>query len=131
HAVLGNLLGMKENFAQARTELETAMRLNPGSADILATYSGWGSTFGDPEGGANAADRALRMNPNYPAAQTSSFSYAYLMVNRCEDVLRLHQRDSEGNRSKYDWMQVASCLGSLGRKNEATMAVTEAVRRFP
>ena len=34
-------------------------------AGILTNYAGWASTFGEPERGAQAADRAMRLNPGY------------------------------------------------------------------
>src|SRR3712207_2534257 len=46
HAVLGNIVGPMGDFARAEAAFETALRLQPGSADILALYSGWASTFG-------------------------------------------------------------------------------------
>jgi hypothetical protein len=47
--------------------METALRLNPGDAEILTLYSTWASTFGHPERGAEMADHAIRLNPNYEA----------------------------------------------------------------
>ena len=32
---------------------------------MLTFYAGWASTFGKPERGAEAADKAIRLNPSY------------------------------------------------------------------
>ncbi len=73
HAVLGHMLGFRGEFGRAKTELDIALRLNPGSVGILTYYTGWASAFGEPERGAEMADRAIRLNPNYqPWASNSS-----------------------------------------------------------
>ena len=49
-----------------RAEFDKALRLNPGSADLLSIYAGWASNFGKPEEGVAAAERAMRLNPDTP-----------------------------------------------------------------
>ena len=78
HAVLGNQIADDGDFARGKAELDTALRLNPGSADILALYAGWASTFGDPERGAELADQAIRINPNYPPGMSGVFLHRLL-----------------------------------------------------
>jgi tetratricopeptide (TPR) repeat protein len=46
HSLLGWALGHQGNFAASEAEFETAMRLNPGDGEILASYSAWASAFG-------------------------------------------------------------------------------------
>ena len=82
HATLGYVLAMRGDFGPSEAEFDTALRLNPGDADILAEYSGWASTFGHPEHGAEAADHAIRLNPNYQVWQGFQFSWAYFSVGR-------------------------------------------------
>jgi len=77
--------------------METALRLNPGDAEILTLYSTWASTFGHPERGAEIADHAIRLNPNYEAYLTWNFSTAYFSAGRFEDALRILERLSEDN----------------------------------
>ena len=74
HAQLAWALGMKGDFAASEAEFDTALRLNPGDAEILARYSTWPSGFGHPERAAEAADRAIRLNPNYQVCQAWNFS---------------------------------------------------------
>jgi len=131
HSVLGTMLGEEDNFPEAKAELEIARRLNPGSSDILAQYAGWASTFGDPQGGADAADRAIRMNPNYPIGMTGFFGYAYFMAGRYEDALRIQLREPAGSRSQDAWMRIASSLAALGRSDEAKAAVKDSLAHYP
>ena len=65
HRALAEVLGTLGDFTRAQAEFETALRLNPGHAIILANYADWAGTFGHPKLGAEAADRAIRLNPNY------------------------------------------------------------------
>jgi Tfp pilus assembly protein PilF len=38
HSALASILGMQGNFAASEAEFETALRVNPGDAEILALY---------------------------------------------------------------------------------------------
>ena len=58
---------MAGDLARAEAEFDKALSLNPNSADILTFYAGWASSFGEPEKGVEAAERAMRLNPNMPA----------------------------------------------------------------
>ena len=68
---------MQGNFAASEAELDTALRLNPGDAGLLASLSTWAVTFGHPERGAEAADHAIRLNPTYRVDDAWGFLYAY------------------------------------------------------
>ncbi|MBL8906453.1 MAG: adenylate/guanylate cyclase domain-containing protein [Rhizobiales bacterium] len=131
HAALGQMLALDEDFGRARAEFDVAFRLNPGSADILAIYSGWASTFGEPERGAELADQAIRMNPNYPPAQSGSFYYAYFMAGRYQDALRILDKQPLENGDKYDLIMRAATLAALGEREKANAAAKDALARYP
>ena len=98
HAQLG--LGAGElagDFGPSEAEFETALRLNPGDAEVLAMYSTVAPSFDHPERGAEAADHAIRLNPNYQPWQAWSFSYAYFCAGRFEDALRVLERLPKDN----------------------------------
>jgi TolB-like protein/tetratricopeptide (TPR) repeat protein len=131
HAVLGTLVAVEGDYAQGKAEFETALRLNPGSADILAIYAGWASTFGDPEQGGEFADEAIRLNPDYPVAQTGFLSYAYFMADRYEDALQVLDREPIENRARYSWIIRAATLSALGEADRAKTAASDALKRYP
>lgn len=60
------------DIARAKAELDTALRLAPGSSEILTFYSGFAARFGEPEHGAQIVDQVMRLDPNYPM-WTSNF----------------------------------------------------------
>ncbi|TPI72534.1 adenylate/guanylate cyclase domain-containing protein [Mesorhizobium sp. B2-8-9] len=131
HAVLGNMVATDGDFVQGKAEYETALRLNPGSADILALYSGWASTFGDPQKGAELADEAVRLNPNYPPAQSGALSYAYFMADRYQDALRIIERQPAENRTRYGWVLRAATYAALDQADNAKAATSDALKRYP
>ena len=131
HAALAWILGMQGNFAASEAEFETALRLNPGDAEILALYSAWASTFGHPERGAEAADHAIRLNPNYQVWQAWNFSYAYFAAGRFEDALRILERLPKDNYNFYSWVYRAASYAALGRSAEAKAATSDALQHFP
>ena len=79
---------MSGDLARVRAEIEQALALNPGGPMPLFSYTGWASAFGEPEKGAEAADRLIRIDPNFQAITPGGVSYAYFMVGRYEDALR-------------------------------------------
>jgi tetratricopeptide (TPR) repeat protein len=92
---------------------------------------GWASAFGEPALGAELADRAIRLNPNYKPWASSGLRYAYFMAGRYQDALKVMERQTPDNYSKYAWVQRAGSLAALGRKAEAEATVKEALQRHP
>jgi TolB-like protein/class 3 adenylate cyclase/Flp pilus assembly protein TadD len=131
HAVLGVQIAYDGDFARGKAELDTALRLNPGSADILALAAGWSSTFGDPARGAELADQAIRINPNYPVSVTVNFYMAYFMAGRHEDSLRIIDQQRVENRTRFSWAIRASNYAALGQLERAKAATREALEQHP
>ncbi len=131
HLVLGQMTVYQGDFNRAKAEFDTALRLNPNSADILAIYAGSASTFGEPERGAELADQALRLNPNYPIAQSGAFYYAYFMAGRYEDALRILDKQPVENRTMSGWIMRAATLAALGEADKAHEAAKEALDHYP
>ena len=131
HAALGEILARNGEFGRAKTELDIALRLNPGSFSVLTYYLSWASAFGEPALGAELADRAVRLNPNYKPWASGGLRYAYFMAGRYEDALKVMERQTPDNYSKYAWVERAGSLAVLGRKAEAEATVKEALQRHP
>lgn len=131
HAALGEVLASRGEFARAKIELEMALRLNPGSFSILTYYLSWASAFGEPELGAELADRAIRLNPHYKPWASAGLRYAYFMAGRYEDALKVMERQTPDNYSKYAWVERAGSFAALGRTTEAEETVKETLRRYP
>ena len=54
-------------------------------------------------GGAEAADRAIRLNPNYPLWAGNFYRWAYFMVGRYEDALKVIERQPKEFRIGWDF----------------------------
>jgi TolB-like protein/class 3 adenylate cyclase len=131
HAVLASALAGQGNFGPGEAEFDTALRLNPGDAEILSMYATWAVTFGHPERGAEAADRAIRLNPNYETFHAYDFSYGYFVVGRFEDTLRVLDRLPKENYTFYSWVLRAASYAALGRSAEAKAALSDALVHHP
>ncbi len=131
HAQVAWVLGAQGNFAASEAEFETALRLNPGDAEILTLYSVWAGTFGHPELGAEAVDHAIRLNPNYPFWQAYNFGPAYFMAGRFEDALRILERLPKDKYLFWSWVFRATSYAALGRSAEAKAATSDALQHFP
>ena len=131
HAVLGWSFGDRNDLARAKAEFDTALRMAPNQFEILAFYACWASTFGEPQRGAEMADQAIRLNPNYAMWSTRLFASAYFMAGRYEDALRMQDRLSPENYGQWMWVYRPAALAAVGRTAEAKASVAEALKRFP
>ena len=89
---LATIYGDAGDLGHAEAEFDKALRLSPNSADLLAIYADWAYHFGKPEAGVEAAERAMRLNPNTPQWAFSNFSRAYFSAGRYEEALRMLDR---------------------------------------
>jgi TolB-like protein/DNA-binding winged helix-turn-helix (wHTH) protein len=131
HVVLGIQLSGVGDFTRAEAAFETALKLSPSSAEILAFYACVASTFGKPELGAEIVDRIIRLNPSYPMWQNGIFGGAYFMAGRFEDAALMYERIPPGSLDKFRIVMKASTYAALGRKGEASAAVVETLGQFP
>jgi TolB-like protein/DNA-binding winged helix-turn-helix (wHTH) protein len=131
HAVLGIQISGAGDFVRAEAAFETALKLSPGSAEILAFYACRASTFGKPQLGAEIVDRIIRLNPSYPMWQNGIFGGAYFMARRFEDAALMYERIPPGSLDKFRIVMKASTYAALGRKGEASAVVVETLGEFP
>src|SRR5262249_37631665 len=110
---------------------DEALRLNPNGFDILKIYACWANSFGKGQAGADAVDRAVRLNPNYPISAVDCFRYALFMVARYEDVLRNQEREPEEQWNPDGYVMTAGSLAALDRLGEAKALAARGVARFP
>ena len=135
HALLAHVLGTQGELQRSKAEFETALRLNPGSADIMTIYVIWASTLYSSEHGpqrtAELVDRLIRLNPNYPSWAATPFSFVYVMAERYADALRILERQSTENYNIYAWIFRAVCNAMLGNSEEAKLWVARTLEVHP
>ena len=130
-AVYAMGLGTANDFVRAKAEFDTALRMAPNQFEILTFYISWASTFGEAERGAQLVDEAVRLNPDFPMWSARIFTYAYFMVGRYDDALRMMDRLKADNYGTWLWPYRVGALAALGRSVEAKTAVTDALKWFP
>jgi TolB-like protein/class 3 adenylate cyclase len=130
HCALGEAVAYTGDLARARAEIEQALALNPSGSMPLFSYAGWASAFGQPEKGAEAADRLIRINPNFRATTPGGLSYAYFMVGRYEDAVRELMAKPEENLTDMYLAIKAGALAMLDRGDEAKAVVGRTLGRF-
>ncbi|QIG46294.1 adenylate/guanylate cyclase domain-containing protein [Nordella sp. HKS 07] len=131
HTALGYVTAMRGDLRQGEVEYGEALRLNPNSFDVLLSYSCWASAFGKAQEGAEAVDRAIRLNPKYPTYGVDCFRYALFMVGRHEDALRAQSRLPEDKWNPDGFAMTAGSLAALGRLDEAREIMARGVAKFP
>jgi TolB-like protein len=131
HAVLAMSLMDAGNIGSGRREFDEALRLAPNSFEILAFYAGYAVSLDEPARGAEAADLAIRLNPDYPMWATGTFAFAYFNADRFGDVVAMLDRRDPATIPAGMWAIRASALAALGRDEEARAGVAEALRLAP
>jgi tetratricopeptide (TPR) repeat protein len=128
HAALGYALTLTGDLQQGAAELDEALRLTPNAFDILIFQSCLAPTA---EKEAEAADRAMAINPLYPKWAIPCMRLGLVMAGRYEDVIRVQSRQPEDEWNSDGFVIVAGSLASLGKKDEATALVKRGVAKFP
>jgi TolB-like protein/Tfp pilus assembly protein PilF len=131
HAALAYATGMTGDLKQAEIEYDKALGLNPNSFDVLKSYACWAFSFGKGEAGAQAVDRAIRLNPRYPDHGVDCFRYALFMIGRYEDAIRTQHRLPEEKWNPDGFAMTAGSLAALGRHDEAKALASRGYAKFP
>ncbi|HXV24521.1 MAG TPA: tetratricopeptide repeat protein [Alphaproteobacteria bacterium] len=131
HDILAVLFASSGDFEKAKKEFETALSLNPGSAGLLMSCAGWAGALGEPERGAEAADRAIRLNPNYPVWAGNTLRHAYFAVGRYEDALSIVERQPFETLTRWGLVTRAAIYAGLDRLKEAKSAVADTLSQYP
>lgn len=131
HAVAAMSHARSGAWARSREAFEAALRLAPNSAEILTFYGAFASNFGEAGRGAEMADRARRLDPEFPAWKAKFYSYAYFVAGRYEDALDMVDRLETSAYSPFTWAIHAGALAALGRDGEARAWVARALEARP
>ncbi len=131
HAALAYATGMTGDLKQAEVEYDKALGLSPNAFDVLKSYACWAFAFGKGEAGAQAVDRAIRLNPRYPDHGVDCFRYALFMVGRYEDAIRTQRRLPEQKWNPDGFAMTAGSLAALGQVDEAKTLAARGFAKFP
>jgi adenylate cyclase len=131
HRILGIVLLWRKAHERAVAEARRAVALAPNDADghwTLGEVLAWSR----PEEAVAPVQRAMRLNPRYPATYLYTLGHAYYLIGRHEDAIRTLRRVTSRNP---DWFPahafLAAAYAELGRLEEAGVAGREALRLSP
>jgi tetratricopeptide (TPR) repeat protein len=130
YAVLGDALYNQGRFGESTAAYDRALTLNPSSADI-ATYAAYLAFLGQPERAAALADRALKLNPTYPAFYPYFLGPAYFLAGRWGDAVRILASVPPDQRNLLITVPLAGSYAMLGEQQAAAKAIDEARRADP
>jgi TolB-like protein/class 3 adenylate cyclase/Tfp pilus assembly protein PilF len=131
HQALGYALSLSGDLEEAEIQMDEALRLNPNAFDILVVYACMAHNFGKAKAGAEGVDRAMRLNPNYPAWAIPCFRLGLVMVGRYEDAVKVQARQPEDQWNTDGFVITAGSLAKLGRLDEAKTLVAHGIAKYP
>ena len=126
--MVGYALTMVGDEKQGQQHLEEALRLTPNAFDILIFQA---CLAEDVNKEAEAADRALAINPAYPNWAIPCMRLGLVLAGRYEDVIRVQSRQPEEEWNSDGFVILAGSLASLGKKDEAAALAKRGVAKFP
>lgn len=131
HAALGYALTVTGDPKQGELHLDEALHLTPNAFDILIFHACLKHAYGKADKGAEAAERAIAINPAYPNWAIPCMRLGVVLVGRYEDAIRIQSRQPENEMNTDGFVVLAGSLASLGKKDEAAALAKRGVAKFP
>ena len=134
HLLLGNIYLWKKQDEQAIAEAEWALTLDPNDS---SAYIRLGSILyfftGRPAEGVELIEKALRLNPYYPADDLLNLALAYRFAGRYEEAIAALKKGLARNPDlgRNPHLFLAELYSQLGREEEARAEAVEHLRRNP
>jgi TolB-like protein len=87
--VLGRILVYRRRYDEAAHHLERALLLNPNDTDVLVHAGLCQAYLGDPEAALSTSNKAIRLNPAFPAWYAAPAGLSLFMLGRDRECLEL------------------------------------------
>ena len=132
HATLAEVYLHRQQYDLARAEDEQAIALNPNDAWSHAARGGVLVYAGEPQEAVKSFEIALRLDPSMNIVGTYPMGWAYYLVGRYEDGVRVMERQEQQFPSDFFvHAALAASYAQLGRKEDAARAATSVRRSWP
>ena len=132
HALLGSVYLNLGQGERAVTEIRQAVALNPSDANSYAMLGGALTYSGQPAEGVEAFELAMRLNPDMGAGRFTPVGWAYYMVGRYEDAVRVQEAAVRKTPNEYFiHAGLAASYAQLGRMTDAKRAAQDTLRTWP
>ena len=126
HMVLGYAYRMLNDYERATYELDRGLELQPNSPDLLMLYVENLPMLGNPQKGVELAERAIRLNPNYPTWYLYGLHRVYYFAGEFEKALAAARQAQE-----LSGPLLAAIYGQLGRNVEAAEGAANVLKLDP
>ena len=131
HAALGYSLTLTGDPKRGEFHLDEALRLTPNGFDVLIFHACLSHAYGKVERGAEAAERAIAINPSFPNWAVPCLRLGFVLVGRYDEAVRIQLRQPEEEWNSDGFVIMAGSLATLGRKDEAAALARRGMARFP
>ena len=126
HMVLGYAYRMLNDYERATHELDRGLELQPNSPDLLMLYVENLPMLGNPQKGVELAERAIRLNPNYPTWYLYGLHRVYYFAGKFEKALAAARQ-----APALSGPLLAAIYGQLGRNAEAAEGAANVLKLDP
>lgn len=132
HQVLADVYLHRGQYDLARAEANQAIALNPNDAFSHAARGGTLVFAGDSEEALKSFEVAQRLNPPMALLRLYPMGWAYYLVRRYDDAIRITEGALTQNSSDYFvHAALAASYAQLGRKADAERAAAATLRAWP
>jgi TolB-like protein/class 3 adenylate cyclase/Flp pilus assembly protein TadD len=132
HAVLADVYLNRTQYDLALAEDDRAIELNPNDVESHAARGGVLVFAGEPEEAVKSFEIAMTLNPGMDIVRQYPVGWAYYLVGRYEDAVRVAESGVRQNPADYfNHACLAASYAQLGRKQEASMAAASTLRAWP
>jgi adenylate cyclase len=134
HYAMGIVRRLQSRLAEAQTELETAIALDPNNASALHQLAVTLMWLGQPQAAITHVQKGIRLSPHDPEIQFaySVLGMCYLLLGQVEHAIYPMRKARAANpRLYYTHMNLAAALGLKGEVDEASAALAESVKIRP
>ena len=107
----------RANRIGLNSEFDLALERAPNNADLLMIYAWHCLARCNPEKGVELVERALRLNPTYPAWYNRPAEQTYYFGGKFDKALEAAQRIQ--NPQPLEYVLLAATFAQLGRKEDA------------
>jgi DNA-binding SARP family transcriptional activator len=129
HWLLGLILSWCGDWAGEERAYRRALELNPGDANIMATYGLLLAAQGRADEGVALVREAMRLNPYHPDWYWIDLGCALYVAHRYTDAIEafLHRP----NPGTWILARLAACYAQLGQMDAAARTASEVLRLMP
>jgi len=124
HSVTSKMLIAQHEYDEAIAETERALALDPNDANSFIAMAYALIYIGKPKEAVDYVERAMRIDPEYPAYYLFVFGLAHFGMDQLEKAASLFEKALERNPENYvPYIPLAATYAHLSREKEARDAI--------